>query len=116
VSGTITYKNQPVNGATLLLYPSAGGSSTVSIPVGQDGTFRTNDVPTGDYKIVVQPDPGNPGPPTKDLPPDMKQKAEALKVPPTIPIPEKYKTKEKTDLPPLSVAKGEQRLTLELKD
>jgi hypothetical protein len=116
VSGTITYKGQPVNGATLQLYPTAGGqSATVSIPVSQEGTFRTSDVPVGEYKIVVQPDPGNPGPNLKGVSQEMKEKAEKLKVPATIPIPDKYKTKEKTDLA-LTVTRGEQKQPLELKD
>ena len=55
VSGAVTYKGQPINGATLLLYPTtAGQGAEVSIPVTQEGTFRTADVPLGDYKIVVQ--------------------------------------------------------------
>ncbi len=63
VKGTITYKGQPVNGATLLLYPAAGGDIYTPIPVGQDGAFSTADVPLGDYKVVVQGSTGTNGMP-----------------------------------------------------
>ena len=120
VSGAVTYKGQPINGATLLLYPTtAGQGAEVSIPVTQEGTFRTADVPLGDYKIVVQANPGDPGPSTKGMTPaqmaEMKEKLAQLKTPATIKYPDKYKSKEKTDLT-VTIAKGEQTLTLELKD
>jgi hypothetical protein len=116
VSGTIMYNGKPVNGPTLLLYPTAGAqTSTVSIPVSQEGTFRITEVPVGEYKIVVQPSAGDPGPPTKNLSQEMKEKAEKLKTPATITIPQKYTTKEKTDLS-VNVTKGEVKVPLELKD
>jgi hypothetical protein len=120
VSGTITYKGQPVNGAALLLYPTSGAlGAEVTIPVTQEGTFRAADVPLGEYKIVVQPNPGDPGPSTKGMTPEqlakMKDQLDKMKTPATITIPEKYKTKDKTDLT-VTVTRGEVKLPLELKD
>ena len=120
VSGKITYNGHPVNGATLLLYPTiAGQGAEVSIPVAQDGTFRTADVPVGEYKVVVQANAGDPGPSTKGMSPqqmaEMKGKLDELRTPATIKYPDKYKDRAKSDLT-MTVSKGEQTVTLELKD
>jgi hypothetical protein len=120
VSGTVTYKGRPVNGAALLLYPaSAGKAETVTIPVSQEGTFHTADVPPGDYKIVVQPSAGTSGPSTRGMSEakkaEMKAKLDEMKTPATIPIPKKYQDRLSSDLK-CTVATGEQTLTLELKD
>jgi hypothetical protein len=116
VKGTITYKSQPINGGALLLYPTGQGQE-VTIPLSQEGTFSVADVPVGDYKVVVQPAPTTGVPPaSKDMTPEMKARLEALKgPPPTIPFPDKYKDKQKTDLT-CTVTKGGQTLTLEMKD
>ncbi len=118
VSGTVTYNSQPVNGATLFLYPAnSGGDAKMTIPVGQDGTFKS-DVPVGDYKVVVQPNPGSSGFNTKGMKPEelekMKAQIEASKIPATIHIPPKYTKKESTDLT-MTVGKGSQTIPLELK-
>jgi hypothetical protein len=52
LSGTVSYKGQPINGAALTLYDTKGGM--LIVPVTPDGTFRTTDVPPGEYKVVVQ--------------------------------------------------------------
>jgi hypothetical protein len=119
VSGTVTYKNQPVNGPTLFLYPTtAGQGAEMTIPVGQDGTFKS-EVPVGDYKVVVQPNPGGAAFNTKGMKPDqlekMKEQIEASKIPATIHIPPKYTKKDSTDWT-MTVGKGEQTVTFELKD
>jgi hypothetical protein len=119
VSGTITYKGQAVNGGSLILYPATGEGPTVNIPITQSGSFRTSDVPEGEYKVVVQPSAGfepklqKGSDPSKN--PEIQQKMEQLKQPATIPIPEKYKKRLDTDLK-ITVTKGEQTITLELKD
>jgi hypothetical protein len=124
VTGTITYKGNPVNGATLLLHPS-GGKGTDAIPViaAQDGTFRTSDVPPGDYKIVVQGDPGPGDPPgIKNMPADKQAEARSKweashsgqKA--TIAFPAKYKDLASTDLTCTVTTGGETKLTVELKD
>src|SRR5581483_8204490 len=40
VSGKLTYKGQPLNGAALFLHPAGGGEAFL-IPVTQEGTFQT---------------------------------------------------------------------------
>jgi len=126
VSGTITYKNQPVNGATLLLYPAAGGDIYTPIPVGQDGAFSTADVPPGDYKVVVQPSTGTNGmpPPPEGLPADqaanMKAQYDKMKTTPTIAFPDKYKPapegQPQTSPLTCTIKGGSQTLKLELSD
>ncbi len=118
VKGTITYKGSAVNGAGLMMYPQSGNSFV--IPVTQEGTFDAVDIPAGEYVIVVQPSSGKSGvPSTKGMDPakaaEMQSKIEAMKSPPTIPIPQKY-TQQKTSDLKLTVAKGDQTVSLELKD
>jgi hypothetical protein len=117
VSGTITYKGQPVNSATLLLHPATGTGGSFPIAVSEDGTFQTSDVPPGDYKVVVQGRAADAGVPaaTKDMTAEMKEKYEKLKGRGTIPFPDKYKQLTSTDLK-TTVGAGKQALTLELKD
>jgi len=118
--GTVTYKGQPVNGAVLALIPASGEGNGVNIPVTQEGTFRTSDVPPGEYKIVVQGSGGSPTLSLKGMSPakqaEAKEKLAKLgETKPTIPFPAKYKSHLTTDLK-CTVAQGEQTLPLELKD
>lgn len=119
VTGTITYKSQPVNGATLLLHPAAGEGSPISILVNQDGTFRGTDVPAGDYKIVVKGSVGGGEHATKNIPPEKaaqaKEMLDKMKTNPTISFPDKYKKPESTDLK-RTIGKGNENLVLELTD
>jgi hypothetical protein len=120
VSGKVMYNSQPVNGATLFLYPTNTGQGLeMTIPVDQEGAFRASDVPTGEYKVVVQPTKGNNGPSTKGMKPEqiaqMKEQIESMKVPATIKIPAKYTKQETSDLK-MTVGKGDQTVPLELHD
>jgi len=119
VEGTITYKGQPVNAGSLILYPAGSGGSEFIIPVSQEGVFRTSDVPPGEYKVVVQVNQGGKGPSTAGMSPaklaEMKEKLDKMKSIATIPIPEKYKSVEKTDLK-CTVATGTQTINLVLND
>jgi hypothetical protein len=111
LQGTLTYKGQPVNNAALRLIPASGSEGqALTIPVGADGTFRTTDVPEGDYKVVVQGSgatagssaaAGGGGAPTASQP--------------TIAFPPKYKQLKTTTLT-CKVAKGQQTLDLQLTD
>ncbi len=122
LSGTIKYKGQPVNGATLTLYPASGAGEGIPIIVAQDGTFSSTDIPAGDYKVVVEPSAGSAGTPSlKGVAADKQaeaqrklQQAEGGSAP-TIPFPDKYKQPTTTDLR-ITVAKGQQKQDLELKD
>jgi hypothetical protein len=120
VSGTITYKGKPVNGAVLHFYPAKGGAAeTVMIPVNQEGAFDASGVPPGDYKVVVQPSKGTSGPSTKGMSKakldEMKGKLDEMKTPATIPIPKKVQDVGSTNLT-CSVTTGKQEVTLEVMD
>jgi hypothetical protein len=118
LTGTITYNGQPLNGGTLKFYNTAGETPPFSLKVTQKGTFRSSDVPPGNYKIVVE---GSPGftPNTSGLSPEQlaAQKAEIEKrsTPATIPFPDKYKKRTSTPLT-AEVGASNQELKLELTD
>jgi hypothetical protein len=120
LTGTIKYKDQPVNDCNLLLSPNSDTGKSASIHVSHEGTFRQK-VPLGDYTIVVQPFEGPRKPMmTEGMSPEKVAEAKALLEKmggsdPTIPIPDKYKNKEKTDLK-CTVTTGQQELTLVLQD
>ena len=122
LSGTITYKGQPVNNVMLHLYPVDGKSPEVSIPVTQEGTFRTTSIKPGEYKVVVETRQ------TDDMAAKLKsmkgaqaeeakKKLEQNQSPekPTIPFPKKYQNIVNTDLK-CTITGGQQVLPLELKD
>jgi len=129
LSGKVTYKGQPVNGASLFLIPMSGEGKDAVIPVTQEGTFNVSGIPQGEYKVVVKPAETSSGLPTmaelKNMPADKRAKAEeSLKkmqeeqqqTKPTIPFPDKYKTHMSSDLK-LTVGKAAPpQQDLELKD
>jgi hypothetical protein len=107
LQGTVTYKGQPVNNAALRLIPASGSEAqALTIPVGADGTFRTTDVPEGDYKVVVQGSGAAAG---------SSAAAGGPMAPKPATFPTKYKQLKTTDLT-CKVVKGQQTLNLELKD
>jgi hypothetical protein len=118
VSGKLTYKGNPVNGAALQLIQATGAGESYRFPTTQEGAFHISDVPAGEYKVVVQPSPGY-TPNTKGMDPavlaENRSKMEEMKTPGTIPIPDKYKQRTTTDLT-LTVTKEDQTVNLELKD
>jgi hypothetical protein len=123
VSGSITYNGKPVNGATLILYSTAGqGGENAQIPVSQEGTFKNAEVPKGEYKVVVQGavaamqvSPES----LKNIPPEkmaeVKEKLAKMNTVATIKFPDKYKSHQTTDLT-CKVGDKETTLNLELKD
>ncbi|HEY7328513.1 MAG TPA: hypothetical protein VH592_12770 [Gemmataceae bacterium] len=128
MSGTITYNGKPVNGAILHLHPSGEGTTGVNVPVTQEGTFNTSDIPPGEYKIVVE----GKKPPAqmvekmtkfpKNMDPAKKAAMEKSrdevfgKEAPTIAFPNKYKKVETSDLK-CTISQGKkENLSLELKD
>lgn len=126
LKGKVTYKGQAVNGGAIVLtrvggeaLSKKGGKESISIPLSQEGTFQSNDVAIGEYKVVIQPEKGSPDKPPKELAekmsPDDKARWEAKRRPATIKIPEKYTKPSSSDLT-LNVGTGETSVTLELKD
>jgi hypothetical protein len=125
VSGTLQYKGQAVNGATLHFYPVPGPGPDFAVPVSQDGTFHTSQVPAGEYKVVVQPSKAPPGGRTPNIPADMdpaqaadlreKFKKAYPEQAPTIPFPDKYMDEDTTNLK-CTIQDGEQKLPLQLED
>lgn len=131
IKGKITYKGQPVNGAVLHLYSTSDKDDSsdedegILVPVSQEGTFDSANIPPGEYKIVVTAseipkEMGMPAVP-KGMDPakaaEMKAKFQQMQgeEKPTIPYPKKYKNLASTDLK-CTIQKGEQQLDLELKD
>lgn len=129
ISGTITYKGQPVNGALLRFHATGKEQELPAIAVDQQGKF-TAVIPPGEYTIVVEPSQGppkgagaggmGPMPKSKDSARDeeMKRKLAGIQgsMPTaTIPFPNKYKKMNTTDLK-ATIVKGDNTLTLELKD
>jgi hypothetical protein len=115
VTGKITYKGQPVNGAALQLIQTTGQGDSHNIPVTQEGTFNVSSVPVGEYIVVVVPAAGSPMHVGKNASAEVKAKADEMKITPTIPIPEKYKQRLKSDLR-LTVTAGVTTQDFELKD
>jgi hypothetical protein len=58
VTGTITYKGQPVKAGTVFFYHDQGG--TYQAELKPDGYYQFMDVPTGDVKVVVKTEAFNP--------------------------------------------------------
>ncbi len=110
LKGTITYKGQPVNASGILLFP-VGDKTGISlpVPVNQNGAFSADELPLGDYRIVVQAAkmPKNMAPGVNSSPGGPT---------PTIPFPDKYKSVQTTDLT-CSIKQGNASpCNLELKD
>ncbi len=124
IKGKITYNGKAVNGVTLRLYPLPGPGVDLTIPVTQEGTFDSTNIPPGEYKIVVEA-PANvmqnrnmPAMP-KGLDPakeaEMKKSFEQQMGQATIPFPNKYKAAGSTDLK-CTIKEGNPPLELVLKD
>jgi hypothetical protein len=123
VSGTLTYKGQPLNNAALLLYPAADTSANpLTIPVGEGGSFRISDLPMGDYKVVVQGTEGSSEVSSmslKNIPAEklaeVKAKLDRMKTVATIKFPNKYKDVKTTPLT-CKITGSDETMNLELTD
>jgi hypothetical protein len=54
VSGKVLFKSQPVTGGYVVFSGEKGGGKSAQINP-QDGTYSLDDLPTGTYKLAVQP-------------------------------------------------------------
>jgi hypothetical protein len=122
VSGKVTYKEQPVNDAALLLYPAGGAADQpITIPVTGNGSFQISDVPKGEYKIVVQGAAGEGSDATllAHIPQDKQEEVKKMMAgrvsPKTIPFPQKYMFLQTTDLK-CQITDRNQTVNFELKD
>jgi hypothetical protein len=110
VTGKVTYKGQPVNGGTLKLYKIKGtAGDDILIPLSQEGTYSSADVPEGDYIVVVEPLPAH-TPKTTG-----KTRLSDTATTGTIPIPKKYLDRKDSSLS-MTVKPGNQKIDLELTD
>ena len=127
VSGKVTYKNTPVDGALVQFYPEKG--PLYSATTAQDGTFtlkgRSSDgvvVGSGVFTVTLQEEGASP---ISDTPPDdpeklgeymLKHEAAEKKGPPKSLIPEKYSNPKTSGLK-FEVKEGtENDFPLDLKD
>jgi hypothetical protein len=108
-------KGRPVNGGAIVLLSS---KSEVTASLDQDGTFRSADIPAGDYKVRIDPSEGIIESPPEGMPPAIKVKFKKANMsqPASVPIPEKYKNEETTDLTVTVQKCGETKVILELED
>jgi hypothetical protein len=51
VSGSVTYKGQPLKGGVVAFIPAAGAS--VPADIAEDGTYTAEDVPVGEVTVTV---------------------------------------------------------------
>jgi hypothetical protein len=65
VEGTVTYKGTPVPEGYLVKFLGPGDHLAVGI-VTEQGAYAVTDIPPGEVKVTVEPDPGMP--PTKTKP------------------------------------------------
>src|SRR5687768_15659480 len=84
VSGKVTYQNKPVVGCTVTFFDEYNGTQSSQEPTNDEGTYTIRGVKTGTAKIVVTS-------PEKILMP-------GLPAPKFTPVPDQYKTQEKTPL------------------
>jgi hypothetical protein len=120
VSGTLTYKKQPLNGAALYLDPMDEGGSKTVIPVDQHGKFSVTGVVAGNYRVKVEGSKGSkPSPSIAKMTEEQKQKManqiKAMDSPPTIPFPDRYKQFESSGVK-VTVERGSTTIDLDLPD
>ena len=122
VTGKVTYRGQSVGNVALHLYPIDGKGPDLTVPVTQDGTFRTTGVTPGEYKVVVSPPAGDDmaakmknmrGPKTEEARKILEQNKSENKT--TVSFPQKYQNIVTSDLK-CTVSGGQQEINLDMKD
>jgi hypothetical protein len=111
ITGTVTFKGEPVQNGTIAAMSKSGQVVSSSI---KDGTFKLDEVPLGESRVAIQsspppppfrspPKPGEPTPPPPPTPP------------PFVPLPERY-TKVETSGLTIDVKAGSQAKDFELRE
>lgn len=54
VSGKVTYKDAPLTGGTITLYPEGKEGAPYPIPINADGSFSASGVPTGKMRVSFE--------------------------------------------------------------
>lgn len=119
VSGTVTYNDKPVEGASVVLIPTEG-PLVIGTPTDAAGKFTVMTdgqpgAPAGTYKVTVNKQSAAAGMPTNPTPEDMAkmgQAGQAVVAPPELPV--KYSVPESTDLS-VTIKAGENDVPLVLK-
>ena len=114
VSGKVTYKNAPVTGGMITLTPDGSGQNA-SITIKPDGTFLTDSVVPGKYKVSVSTEgigSGAPLPQGSSPPGGLDPNAGMKKVE----IPKKYENPNSSPIPPWEIKPGGNNKTLDLTD
>jgi hypothetical protein len=101
VAGQLTLKSEPFSDCKVAIYCLETSRSLAS-KVRSDGTFAIEDVPPGDYVVMVLPIPKD-TPEGKPDPPD------------TSPIPKKFRTRERSDVSVTVVANEVGKVEIELR-
>jgi hypothetical protein len=110
VSGTVSYKGQPVTAGVVKFFPEAGGDPAET-PLGPDGTYRATGVPVGPCKVAVETLRFK----TMTPPPPGMAKQMGGPRPVYVPIPEKYERPDSSGLT-FDVKKGTSSWDIPLTD
>jgi hypothetical protein len=98
VSGTVTFKGQPVTAGGITFYGAGGwaGSSNIS----PEGAYRIDKVPVGEVKVAVVSSQPKAGKPSSKATPEHPKAAGEAKAPAGKPValPPKYKDPEQSGL------------------
>jgi hypothetical protein len=119
VSGKVSYKGAPVKGGTVTFYNASNWTGTS--PIGADGSYKIDKVPSGTVKITVETKSAKPNPmasrmpkPPKDAPVPPGSMYEGGGDPDRyVAIPDKYADKEQSGLT-YDVKSGSQEHPIEL--
>ena len=125
VSGKVYLQEAPVTSGNVFFYQK--GSNSVTAPIGADGSYRAENVPTGTVKVAILPEPGGGGAVNAKAVGMMKgmQKTvgkeqaavadiAAAKKSVAFTIPEKYQDAEKSEIT-VTVSKGDNSFDIKLK-
>jgi len=120
VSGKVTLGDQPVAG--VVTFVDSSNKEVASSPIGADGTYRVEKIPTGQYKVVVKaglgaapPIAGQPPTPKDAKPIEMKDMGSMPGAQKTASPPKKYQTASTSDLS-FEVKSGKNTYDIALKE